>query len=137
MEQLDTLAIALDAQAKMFDEWREQTIQLLLRSLVDEDEGVEITGDEYEESTKTQDEVIVYVQALRAVISDRHDALTGQENQLVAHETKTSLRLAEHEEGPFQRKHLNYSMPEQSSNLRKKWVLFAESLLSSEPYQRH
>ncbi len=85
MESLDQLAAALDVQANMLDEWREKTIQFLLRPLVDEDEDVEITGDEYEDSTKTQDEVVVYVQALRTVIADRHDALTGQENNLVRH----------------------------------------------------
>jgi E3 ubiquitin-protein ligase SHPRH len=106
MEQLDTLAIALDVQANKLDEWREQTVQFLLRSLVDEDEDVEITGDEYEESTKTQDEVMVYVQALRATIADRHDALTGQENQLVAYEVKTTLRLAKEGEGAFPEKTL-------------------------------
>jgi len=106
MEQLDTLAIALDAQANKLDEWREQTVQFLLRSLVDEDEGIEITGDEYEESTKTQDEVMVYVQALRAAIADRHDALTGQENQLVLHEVKTAIRLAKDGEGAFPEKTL-------------------------------
>jgi E3 ubiquitin-protein ligase SHPRH len=106
MEQLDTLAVALDAQANKLDEWREMTIQFLLRPLVDEDEGVEITGDEYEESTKTQDEVMVYVQALRAAIADRHDALTGQENQLVAYETKTALRFAKDGEGAFPEKTL-------------------------------
>jgi E3 ubiquitin-protein ligase SHPRH len=106
MEQLDTLATSLDVQANKLDEWREQTVQFLLRSLVDEDEGVEITGDEYEESTKTQDEVMVYVQALRAAIADRHDALTGQENQLVSHEVKTTLRLAKDGEGPFPEKTL-------------------------------
>ncbi|PMD34610.1 putative SNF2 family helicase/ATPase [Hyaloscypha variabilis F] len=106
MERLDILAIALDAQANKLDEWREQTIQFLLRPLVDEDEGVEITGDEYEDSTKTQDEVMVYVEALRAVVADRHDALTGQENQLVAHEVKTTLRFAKEGGGPFPEKTL-------------------------------
>jgi E3 ubiquitin-protein ligase SHPRH len=106
MESLDILAIALDAQANKLDEWREQTIQFLLRPLVDEDEGVEITGDEYEDSTKTQDEVMVYVEALRAVVADRHDALTGQENQLVAHEVKTTLRFAKEGGGPFPEKTL-------------------------------
>jgi E3 ubiquitin-protein ligase SHPRH len=94
MEQLDNLAAALDAQANSIDEWREQTIQFLLRPLVDEDEGVEITGDEYEESTKTQDEVMIYVQALRAAVADRHDSLTGLENLLVKNETKASLKFA-------------------------------------------
>ncbi|EPE33063.1 P-loop containing nucleoside triphosphate hydrolase [Glarea lozoyensis ATCC 20868] len=104
MEQLDALGVALDAQANQLDEWREETIQFLLRPLVDEDDGLEITGDEYEESTKTQDEVMVYVQALRAVIADRHDALTGQENKLVEYEVKTALRLAKEGGGAFPEK---------------------------------
>ena len=104
MEQLDALAAALDAQANIFDEWREQTIQFLLRPLVDEDDGIEITGDEYEESTKTQDEVMVYVQALRAAIADRHDALTGQENLLIKNDIKTALKLAKEGEGAFPEK---------------------------------
>jgi E3 ubiquitin-protein ligase SHPRH len=101
VEQLDVLASALDAQANTLDEWREHTIQLLVQPLVDEDEGLEITGDEYEQSTKNQDEMFCYMQALRAVIADRHDALIGQENQLVLHEVKTALRLAREDQGPF------------------------------------
>lgn len=104
MEQLDTLAAALDAQANTVDEWREQTVLFLLRPLVDEDEGVEITGDEYEESTKTQEEVMVYVQALRAAVADRHDALTGQENLLIRNDIKTALKLAKEGEGAFPEK---------------------------------
>jgi len=104
IERLDTLAAALDTQANTLDEWREQTIQFLLRPLVDEDEGVEITGDEYEESTKTQDEVMVYVQALRAVIGDRHDAITGLNNKLVEVETKAALRQAKEGGGAFPEK---------------------------------
>src|ERR1700712_4808197 len=89
MEKLARLATALDAQANILDEWREKTIQLLLKTLVDEDEDdVEITGDEYEESTKIQDEIQAYVNSLRFVIADRHDALTGQENELVRYEVK-------------------------------------------------
>ena len=102
--QLDVLATTLDAQANLLDDWREQTVQFLLRPLVDEDEGIEITGDEYEDSTKTQDEVMVYIQALRAAIADRHDALSGQENKLVEYEVKTSLRLANEGEGAFPEK---------------------------------
>jgi E3 ubiquitin-protein ligase SHPRH len=104
MEQLDALATLLDAQANQLDQWREQTIQFLLRPLVDEDEGVEVTGDEYEESTKTQDEVMVYVQVLRTAIADRHDGLTGQENKLVHQEIKTALRMAKEGEGAFPEK---------------------------------
>ena len=104
MEQLDALATLLDAQANQLDEWREETIKFLLRPLVDEDEGVEITGDEYEESTKTQDEVMVYVQVLRTAIADRHDGLTGQENKLVNQEAKSALRMAKEGEGSFPEK---------------------------------
>jgi E3 ubiquitin-protein ligase SHPRH len=104
MKQVDMLASALDAQANVLDEWREATVQLLLKNLVDEDEGVEVTGDEYEDSTKIQDEVMVYVQALGAVIVDRHDALTGQENNLIEFDVKLSLRLATEGEGPFPEK---------------------------------
>lgn len=103
MEQLNELGIALDAQANQVDEWREQAIKSLLRPLVD-DEGVETTGDEYEESTKTQDEVVVLVQILRTVTEDRYDALTGQENQLIKNEAKNALKLAKEGEGPFPEK---------------------------------
>ncbi|KAG9234179.1 SNF2 family N-terminal domain-containing protein [Amylocarpus encephaloides] len=106
MERLDALGEALDAQAGQLDEWREKTVAYLRRPLVDEDEGIEVTGDEYEESTKTQDEVMVYVQALRTVIADRHDALTGQENKLIEFEVKTALRLANEGDGPFPEKTL-------------------------------
>lgn len=99
--QLETLASALDGQADVLGKWREHTVQLLLKPLVDEDDGMEITGDEYEESTRNQDEIFCYVQALRAVISDRYDTLTGQHNELIAVETKTALRLANESEGPF------------------------------------
>lgn len=104
IEQLDILATALDIQANTLDEWREHTIQLLLRPLVDEDEELEVTGDEYEESTKNQDEMFCYMQALRAAIADRHDALIGQENQLIVYEVKTALRLAREDKGPFPQK---------------------------------
>lgn len=100
LEQLNDLAGTLDAQANQLDEWREVTIQFLLRPLVDDESNTaDITGEEYEESTKTQDEVMVYVQALRAMIEDRHDALTGQENILVSHEVKTAVKLAKDKEG--------------------------------------
>lgn len=94
MEQFHEWAIAMDAQANTLDEWREKTIQFLLRPLVDEDDGVEITGDEYEDSTKIQDEVEVYLTALSAAIADRHDALTGLNNPLADFNVKQALRVA-------------------------------------------
>ncbi|KFY54698.1 hypothetical protein V496_07211 [Pseudogymnoascus sp. VKM F-4515 (FW-2607)] len=94
LEQLDGLAAALDAQANQLDEWREITIQNLLQPLVDEEEVIEMTGEEYTQSTALQQELVIYVLALRAVIEDRNDALLGQENQLVKHEVKTAIAQA-------------------------------------------
>lgn len=94
LEQLDELAAALDAQANQLDEWREATIQNLLQPLVDEEGAIEMTGEEYTQSTRLQQELVIYVLALRAVIEDRHDALSGQENQLVKHEVKTAIAQA-------------------------------------------
>ncbi|CAL3963194.1 unnamed protein product [Diplocarpon coronariae] len=88
IEKLDLLAKALDVQAGVLDEWREKTIHFLLQPLIDEDEGLELTGEEFEDSTKTQDEVQVYVNVLRFAHMDRQDALTGQENALVKSEVK-------------------------------------------------
>ncbi|KAL2068689.1 hypothetical protein VTL71DRAFT_15027 [Oculimacula yallundae] len=99
IERLETLAGALDTQANILDAWRETTIQFLLRPLVDEDDSLEITGEEYEDSTKIQDEVMAYVDALRVVVNDRHDALTGQVNGLVKNDVKVALQLAKAGEG--------------------------------------
>ncbi|OBT70212.1 hypothetical protein VE03_00160 [Pseudogymnoascus sp. 23342-1-I1] len=94
LEQLDGLAAALDAQANQLDEWREVTIQNLIQPLVDGEEAIEMTGEEYTQSTALQQELVIYVLALRAVIEDRNDALLGQENQLVKHEVKTAIAQA-------------------------------------------
>lgn len=65
-EKLETLANTLNNQADKLDEWRESMIQLLMQPLVDEDEGVEIHGDEYDDSMKNQDDCQCPTQALRA-----------------------------------------------------------------------
>lgn len=91
---------ALDEQANVLDEWREHVIQLLLKPLVDED-NEEVTGQEYEDSTKLQDEILVYLQALRTSLADRSASVTGQKNFLVEHETRVALRMANESDGPF------------------------------------
>ena len=80
---LEGIYEALDRQADKLDEWREHVIQLLLKPLVDEDNtDVEATGQEYEESTKLQDEILAYVQVLKAAIADRQAVISGQRNGL-------------------------------------------------------
>lgn len=89
LERLEDLCSALGSQANQLDEWRETMIQLLLQPLVDEEE-TDLQGDEYEASTKQQDELYVYMELLRAIVADRHDVLTGQRNTLIDHEMRTA-----------------------------------------------
>lgn len=98
-EKLTNLLAVMQSQTKQLAIWREKTIQMLTIPLVDEEsdkQGDEnLQGIEYETSTKQQDEVYVYVDALRALTSDRHDIMTGQNNTLVEHEMKIALKEAE------------------------------------------
>jgi len=100
VESLEVLYGELNNQANVLDEWREEVVQLLLRPLVDEEDDVETTGEELADSAKFQDLLMVYYQTLRAAIADRQDAITGQTNELVKHETETSIRLAKEGDGP-------------------------------------
>ncbi|KAI8965687.1 SNF2 family N-terminal domain-containing protein [Daldinia sp. FL1419] len=99
LDSFQLLAEALNEQADLIDEWREAVIQLLIRPLVDEEDEVEITGEEYEDSTKIQDELMVYTLALRAIIADRGDALSGLENERVKYDTRFAERQAKAGEG--------------------------------------
>ncbi|EXJ96198.1 hypothetical protein A1O1_01324 [Capronia coronata CBS 617.96] len=91
---------AMNVQAKQFRELREKMADFLRQALIDEDEGVELQGDEYESSTKHQDEMYAYMEALRALFADRSEAITGQENMLIKQEMKQFLRSAKEGEGP-------------------------------------
>ena len=98
LARLADLCETLNEQAEQVDEWREKMIEMLLLPLVDQEDN-ELQGDEYETSTKQQDEVYVYMEALRAVVADRHDALTGQTNFLIRGEMATALQQAKRREG--------------------------------------
>ncbi|KAI5924324.1 SNF2 family N-terminal domain-containing protein [Camillea tinctor] len=99
VERLDILTGYLDEQANLFDEWREEVIQLLLQPLVDEEAEADITGDEYEDSTKIQDELMAYTLALRTLLGDREDYVSGLKNERVRYETLHALRQAKNGEG--------------------------------------
>lgn len=100
-ERLEELGAMLNVQANQLDEWRELAIRLLLLPLVDEErDSVEITGEEYEDSTKMQDELVVYVSVLRATVADRQDTLSGQINERIKYETRTALQMAKNGDGP-------------------------------------
>ncbi|CAJ2507850.1 Uu.00g090360.m01.CDS01 [Anthostomella pinea] len=98
LEGLEKLGTSLNVQANLIDEWREHVIQLLLKPLVDA-EPEEVTGDEYEDSTKIQEDLMVYTLALRAVIADRQDALSGSTNERVRYDTQFAERQAKNGEG--------------------------------------
>ncbi|KAL8383045.1 hypothetical protein RB595_006692 [Gaeumannomyces hyphopodioides] len=101
VDMTESLCAALNEQADKLDDWRQRLIELVCKPLVDEDEDVEVTGDEYGDSTKVQEEMIVFVQVIRTALADRHAALFGQPvSKLVVDETKTSIALALEDEGP-------------------------------------
>ncbi|KAK4219515.1 putative ATP-dependent helicase IRC20 [Rhypophila decipiens] len=99
VEALEQLGAALNQQANLLDDWRNHVISLLLKDLVDEDKD-ETTGQEYEDSTKVQDEIDAYLKALRAAVADRNAAISGQKSFLVEHETRVALGMALDNEGP-------------------------------------
>lgn len=100
VDSLEVLYGELNKQANVLDGWREEVVQLLLRPLVDEEEDVETTGEEFADSAKFQELLLVYHQTLRAAIADRLQAISGQVNELVRHETEWSTKLAQRGEGP-------------------------------------
>ena len=115
LEKLEVLGSVLNEQANLIDEWRESVVQLLLRPLVDEEGDAEVTGEEYEDSTRIQDNLMVYTLALRAAIADRQDALSGLESERVKYETQYAERQAKEGEGPAPEKLLELLQRRQDS----------------------
>lgn len=76
-------------------EWRAKIIEILGKPLVDEDDANnEITGDEYEESTKQQDALYVYLDALKAIQADLNRCVIGENAPLIDHEARTLVKTA-------------------------------------------
>jgi E3 ubiquitin-protein ligase SHPRH len=100
LDRLETFCNMMNEHAIQYSEWRQKMVELLSQSLIDQEDDSELEGDEYEKSTKHQDEMYVYMEALRAMFADRHDSLTGQKNVLIAHEVKMATAQAQKGEGP-------------------------------------
>lgn len=100
LNRFEDLCDALNKHAEQYNEWRDAMIKLVSQSVIDQEEDTQLEGDEYERSTKHQDEMYVYMEALRTMYADRHDALTGQTNILISHEIKAGLIQAQKGEGP-------------------------------------
>ncbi|KAI0201296.1 SNF2 family N-terminal domain-containing protein [Astrocystis sublimbata] len=98
-EHLGILAGSLNEQADAIDDLRENVIQLLLKPLVDAEDDQAITGEEYEDSTKVQDHLMVYSLTLGALIGDRQEALTGLPNERIRYEVNVAEGMAKEGEG--------------------------------------
>ncbi|PSN60600.1 hypothetical protein BS50DRAFT_579125 [Corynespora cassiicola Philippines] len=96
---MDNVADALNAQAEQIQKWRAKIVEILLMPLVDEDEGKETTGEEYEDSTRVQDELYVYIMALRTLVADRGATVNGLQDHLVEHELREAERQARAKQG--------------------------------------
>jgi E3 ubiquitin-protein ligase SHPRH len=95
IEKSDELFDVIREQSAVIVEWRAKMADSLMKPLVDEDEiGNEITGEEYEESTKQQDELYVFFDALKAIQADLNTFITGEDAALIDHEAKTLVKLA-------------------------------------------
>lgn len=100
LNKFEDLCTALNRHAEQYNQWRDVMVKLVSQSLIDQEEDAELEGNEYESSTKHQDEMYVYMEALRSMYADRHDALTGQKNILISHEVKAGIIQAQKDEGP-------------------------------------
>ena len=94
LDKADNLFEVIREQTEVIVEWRAKMAEFLLKPLVDEDEGIETTGDEYEDSTKQQDELYVYFDAFKAMQADMNTFIAGEDAPLIDHEVKMAIRDA-------------------------------------------
>jgi E3 ubiquitin-protein ligase SHPRH len=94
LNTMDNISDFLNAQAEHIQTWRMKIVEILLLRLVDDDDGQETTGEEYDESLKAQDELYVYIMALRTLVADRHAATHGLQDTLVEHELRAAEKQA-------------------------------------------
>jgi len=90
-EQLSELAECFNDQAYLIDEWREQIVQLLVLTLVDQEAG--LTGEEYEKSILSQETCHAYLEVLAQVLADRGEAVTGLVNTLTRYDEGRTDRV--------------------------------------------
>lgn len=100
LDKYNLLIDAMNRQTEQYKAWRNELLPLLTSSLLDQKTDVDISGDEYVDSMKTQDDIMVILNFLRIVVEDRHEILTGVVNELKRFETKTALKLAMEGSGP-------------------------------------
>jgi E3 ubiquitin-protein ligase SHPRH len=102
LDTMDNVSDFLNAQAEQIQIWRMKVVDILTTRLVDDDDDQETTGEEYDDSLKAQDELYVYIMALRTLTADRNAAVQGLQDNLIEHELKAAEKQAlkkDNEEG--------------------------------------
>jgi E3 ubiquitin-protein ligase SHPRH len=94
LDTMDNLSDYLNEQAQLIQTWRTKIVDILLTRLVDDDDDEETTGEEYDDSLQAQDELYVYITALRTLVADRNAAVNGLQDTLVEHELKAAEKQA-------------------------------------------
>lgn len=94
LETIDEISDFLNAQASKIHGWRKKIVDILLMRLTDDDEDLETTGEEYENSLKAQDELYVSIMALRTLVADRNLAVHGLRDNLIDEEIKAAEKKA-------------------------------------------
>ena len=94
LDTMDNISDYLNEQAQQIHAWRTRVIDILLTRLVDDEDDKELTGEEYDDSLKAQDELYVYIMALRTLVADRNAAVNGLQDTLVEHELRAAEKQA-------------------------------------------
>jgi E3 ubiquitin-protein ligase SHPRH len=94
LDTMDNVSDYLNEQAQQIHAWRTKVVDILLTRLVDDEDDKELTGEEYDDSLKAQDELYVYIMALRTLVADRNTAVNGLQDTLVEHELKAAEKQA-------------------------------------------
>ncbi|KAJ4370401.1 hypothetical protein N0V83_004919 [Neocucurbitaria cava] len=94
LEMMDNIGDYMNAQAEQIQIWRMKIVDILLMRLVDDEDDQETTGEEYDDSLKAQDELYVYIMALRSLVADRNAVVHGLHDTLVEHELKAAEKQA-------------------------------------------
>ena len=105
VDTMDRIGDFLNAQAQQIRAWRTKIVDILLTRLVDDDDDRETTGEEYDDSLKAQDELYVYIMALRTFVADRNAAVNGLQDTLIEHELKAAEKQAMYKDDQEDRGH--------------------------------
>ncbi|KAJ5022642.1 SNF2 family N-terminal domain-containing protein [Bipolaris maydis] len=119
LDTIDNISDFLNAQTEQIQIWRSKIVDILLTRLMDDDDDQETTGEEYDESLKIQDELYVYIMALRTLVADRHAAVHGLQDALIEHEMKAAEKQALNKEPGADRGHAPELVVE-TANVRRR-----------------